>query len=124
MTEYSAMIQLCLALGALAVTLFTLAILVLLYGLLKRALEQQRNPSFTSASSSPAFTSAAALVSARKTERAEKPEKPEKPPKPGRSCGHCGTRIKTDPVKGLVIEEQSYLVYACPDCKKQTLLVQ
>ena len=40
----------------------------------------------------------------------------------GRSCGHCGTRIKTDPVRGVVVGENSYHVYACPACKRETLL--
>jgi hypothetical protein len=40
----------------------------------------------------------------------------------GRSCGHCGTRIKADPVRGVVVGEISYHVYACPTCKRETLL--
>jgi len=41
---------------------------------------------------------------------------------PGRSCGHCGTRIKTDPIRGVVVGEISYHVYNCPVCKRETLL--
>lgn len=41
---------------------------------------------------------------------------------PGRSCGHCGTRIKTDPTRGLVVGEIAYNVYVCPACKKETVL--
>jgi len=41
---------------------------------------------------------------------------------PGRSCGHCGARIKTDPVRAVVVGDISYHVYACPVCKKETML--
>ena len=41
---------------------------------------------------------------------------------PGKSCGHCGTRIKSEPVRGMSIEQASYVVFKCPVCKKETLL--
>ncbi len=63
------------------------------------------------ASAAPAIISPAALP-------IEKPTKE----KPGRSCGHCGARIKSDPVKAMIVEEESYLVFACPVCKKRTLI--
>jgi len=60
-----------------------------------------------------AASGAAALVAAKKAEAVLKP---------GRSCGHCGVRIKGDPVRGIALNETSFLVYACPACKKETLL--
>jgi hypothetical protein len=41
---------------------------------------------------------------------------------PGRSCGHCGVRIKGEPVRGIMLDGNSYHVFACPTCKKETIL--
>jgi hypothetical protein len=41
---------------------------------------------------------------------------------PGKSCGHCGVRIKGDPARALMVDGNSYHVYVCPVCKKETLL--
>lgn len=46
----------------------------------------------------------------------------EKPEPPGKSCGHCGTRIQTLPVRGIALGEDAYSVYQCPACKKETFL--
>lgn len=101
-----------LTLASLAVALFTLTILVLIYLLLHRVLNAPPPPAPLPP---PAPMSAAAIVMAKKAEAALKP---------GRSCGHCGVRIKGDPVRGIALDEKSFLVYACPECKKETLLPQ
>jgi|SRR5882724_5459076 len=41
---------------------------------------------------------------------------------PGTSCGHCGARIKGNPVSGILVDKDSYTVYVCPICRKKTLL--
>lgn len=118
MPENAALSSTWLSLASLAVSLFALAILVLIFVLLQRAFK-----CFSPAQSQPApaeapppnRASAAMLVEAQKTKAQLKP---------GRSCGHCGTRIKSDPVRAVSVDTQSYLVFACPECKKETLLPQ
>lgn len=102
-----------LALASLAVSLFTLTILAMIFLLLKQAVQEVLKPK-SPAAVAPLPTSAAALVAAKKAEVAER--------KPGRSCGHCGVRLKGDPIREVAFDENSYLVYACPTCKKETLL--
>jgi hypothetical protein len=105
-----------LTLASLAVALFTLTILVLIYLLLYRVLTTPPPQSVAAPlPPAPIASGAAALVAAKKAEAALKP---------GRSCGHCGVRIKGDPVRGIALDEKSFLVYACPECKKETLLPQ
>ena len=110
MLENTDAAQLWLTFAGLAVSLFTLTILVLLFLLVKRALEP-KSPVVSTAQ-----TGAAGLIAARK-EQVEAA-------KPGRSCGHCGVRIKGDPVRGVSLDTQSFLVFACPKCKKETLIPQ
>lgn len=50
------------------------------------------------------------------------PDAKQKKETPGKSCGHCGTRIKGEPIRGVMVDGTSYHVYACPTCKKETLL--
>ena len=105
-----------LTLASLVVSLFTLTILVLIFLLLHRVLTAPPPPAVAApVMPAPVASSAAALVAAKKAEAALKP---------GRSCGHCGVRIKGDPVRGIALDEKSFLVYACRDCKKETLLPQ
>lgn len=111
-----------LTFASLAVSLFTLTVLVLIFLLLHHALKAQLTQLDTTFSP-PTSTAlvvtrpsgAAVMVAAKKAEAALKP---------GRSCGHCGVRIKGDPVRGIALDEKSFLVYACPECKKETLLPQ
>jgi len=103
-----------LTLVSLVVSLFTLTILVLLYLLIQRGMIFLVTH-WPAPTAPPAASGAAAVVAAKKAEAALKP---------GRSCGHCGVRIKGDPVRGIALDEKSFLVYACPDCKKETLLPQ
>ena len=109
-----------LVLAHLAVSLFTLAVLVLIFLLLKQAWDSRP-------AASAVFSSAAAASGGKPRPSAStlvETLKAQAQLKPGRSCGHCGTRIKTEPVRGIALNENSYLVYACPDCKKETLLPQ
>jgi len=59
------------------------------------------------------------------------PNAPDQPPKtvtvkqavvepepPGTSCAHCGTRIKSDPIRQTVNEKETYTIHACPKCAK------
>lgn len=104
-----------LTFASLAVAVFTLTILVLIYLLLREAIAIRIAENIVRQPAAPVTSSAAAVVAAKKAEAALKP---------GRSCGHCGVRIKGDPVRGIALEQQGYLVYVCPDCKKETLLPQ
>lgn len=95
--------------ASLAVSLFTLTCLVFLCRLLYLAVNTPRPVSHYAPSG------AAAVVTLKKAEAMLKP---------GRSCGHCGVRIKGDPIRGIALDEQNFLVYGCPQCKKETLLPQ
>jgi len=108
-----------LLLACSAVALITLTSTVLIIFLINRTLMDLLQCALTStpkpSQSLPVISGAAALVSAKKAEAALKP---------GRSCGHCGVRIKGDPIRGIALDDKSFLVYACPECKKETLLPQ
>jgi hypothetical protein len=129
MTEINQTLQTCLTVGVLAVAiLILLALVALIYMLIPVSRKLFESNTMRHTLTTPIYRTATELVSAKlaekkKEKQAEKAEK-EKFTKPGRSCGHCGVRIKNDPVKGVVIEEQNYLIYDCPECKKQTALVQ
>lgn len=42
---------------------------------------------------------------------------------PGISCGHCGTRIKSDPINEISLSDtETYRVYKCPKCSETTLI--
>jgi hypothetical protein len=124
MLENTANTGVWLTFASLAVAVFTLTILFLIFLLLRREMDKPAapdsglwpfSPATNAAVVSTKVSGAALLVEAQKT-RAQL--------KPGRSCGHCGVRLKGDPVRGIALDEKSYLVYACPDCKKETLLPQ
>lgn len=64
------------------------------------------------------------------------PTTPDQPPKtvtvkqvvvepepPGKSCAHCGTRIKSDPIRQTVNEKETYTIHACPKCSKLSALL-
>ena len=38
-----------------------------------------------------------------------------------KACAHCGRKLKEDPVRGIVEDEKSFLVYKCK-CGKETKL--
>jgi hypothetical protein len=127
MIEKNGAMEVWLALSAMSVTLLALAILVLVFVLLVKILNQRaasvqvtkpEPKALMPTIVSPSYSRAANWAESKKT------EKTEKVPKPGRACGHCGVKIKNDPVKEIVLEEQSYLVFECSVCKKQTALVQ
>lgn len=100
--------------ASLVVSIFALIILVLILIMLKQALEKPLSTTPSACSAEPPG-GAAGLVAAKKTIASLKP---------GRSCGHCGVRTKGDPVRGIAFDEKSYLVYACSECRKETLLPQ
>jgi hypothetical protein len=113
MMENAVATGLWITIAGLAVSLFTLTILVLIFLILY---ELRLRVASAPPANSPAIASgsgAAALVAAKKAAASLKP---------GRSCGHCGTRIKGDPIRGIAFDDKNYIVLCCPDCKKETLL--
>lgn len=129
MIEINQTLQTCLTVGVLAVAiLILLALVALIYLLIPLSRKMLDSSGMRPLLSTPVYRTATELVSAKLAEKkkeklTEKAEK-EKVIKPGKSCGHCGVRIKNDPVRGVAIEDQNYLIYECPECKKQTALVE
>ena len=41
----------------------------------------------------------------------------------GPYCGHCGKDTAATPVRGIVLVDQVYCVYACSRCQRETLLI-